>query len=119
MCYSVLASTGFNLHLLTLVRSSRSRCFNTTFSSRSISSICSLLQGPSQIRVHSLNNVPYQPRNLETRCVLGPYLFQNRPKLNETAQNRLTKRPERPEQLGCLPGSEHYFNSALVLLAAS
>ena len=26
------------------------------------------------VRVHSLNNVPYQPRKLETRCVLRAYL---------------------------------------------
>ena len=28
-----------------------------------------------RVRVHSLNNVPYQPRNLETRCVLGAYSY--------------------------------------------
>ena len=27
------------------------------------------------VRVHSLNNAPYQPRNLETRCVLGAYSY--------------------------------------------
>jgi hypothetical protein len=40
-------------------------------------------------RVHSLNNVPDQPRNLDNSCVLlGTYLRYNRPKFNKTAQNR-------------------------------
>jgi hypothetical protein len=34
--------------------------------------------------------------------------------MNKTAQDRLVHSPESPEQLGCVPGSEHYFKSALV-----
>ena len=44
--------------------------------------------GQVTVRVHSFNNVPYQPRNLESRCVLRAYPRQNRPKLKRTAPNR-------------------------------
>jgi len=40
------------------------------------------------VRVHSFNNVPYQHRDLENRCILGAYPRRNRPKLNKTAQHR-------------------------------
>jgi len=69
------------------------------------------------VRVHSLNNVPYQPINLENRRVLEAFLRYNRPKLDKAAQiaeSRLAQSPESPEHLGCVPGSEHDLKSALV-----
>jgi len=52
------------------------------------------------VRVHSLNNVPYQPRNLEARCVLGAYLRYNRPELDKTAQIRRKSPHTEPKSSG-------------------
>jgi len=70
--------------------------------------------GTMCVRVHSVNNVPYQPWNLETRSVLAAYLRFNRQRLNETAKNRLVQSLQPPEQLGSVPDSEHCLQSALV-----
>ena len=39
------------------------------------------------VRVHSVHNVSYQPKNLKTRCVLGWHLRYNRPKLDKNTKN--------------------------------
>ena len=43
-------------------------------------------------------------------------IAQNRTKPPKIAENRLVRSLEPPEQLGCVPGSEHYLKSALVRL---
>jgi len=51
-------------------------------------------------------------RVIMTPTLESPEMAEQKPP--QIAENRLVQSPEPPEQLGCVPASEHYLKSALV-----
>jgi hypothetical protein len=71
------------------------------------------------VRVHSSNNVPYQARNLEFGVVWErtyAEIAKSLSKPPKIAEHPTVERSELPGQLWCVPGSEHYSKSPLVLV---
>jgi len=70
------------------------------------------------IRVHSLRNIRTNPGTWKVGVFWKrtyAEIAQNRTKPHKIDGNRLVRSPELPKQRGCVPGSEYYLKSALVV----